>query len=156
MSVLFVCLGNICRSPIAEGIFRKLANEANENIKIDSAGTGSWHIGERSDPRARRVGEMNGCPMNHLARQLQSKDFEEYDHIVVMDAANMRDVLAWPGARKEKISYLLQWDPDNDDLEVPDPYYGEEDGFDNVYAMCYSACENLLSAIVNSRRIVEP
>ncbi|MCC7103348.1 MAG: low molecular weight phosphotyrosine protein phosphatase [Fimbriimonadaceae bacterium] len=149
-AVLFVCLGNICRSPIAEGIFRKLTAEAEADIQIDSAGTGHWHIGEPSDPRARRVGESNGCPMNHRARQLTSADFTRFDYVLVMDSANMRDVLAWPGARKEKVSYLLQWDEDNDDLEVPDPYYGESGDFDVVFDLCFSACAKLLEAIQNS------
>lgn len=67
----------------------------------------------------------------------------------------MREVMAWPGARKEKVTYLLQWDPDNDDLEVPDPYTGDEEDFERVLEMCYPACQNLLSAIVNSRRMFE-
>ncbi len=122
--VLFVCMGNICRSPMAEGAFRKLLRERGleARFEVDSAGTGAWHAGEPMDPRARRVLEREGAYFPHVARQMTREDAQRYDHILVMDRENLAEVLRrFPEARA-KVRLLL------DHLgggEVPDPYYGD-------------------------------
>ncbi len=119
--VLFVCMGNICRSPMAEGAFRKLLKERGleGRYEVDSAGTGGWHEGEPMDPRAERVLKREGAFFPHVARRLTEEDIRRYDHILVMDRENLREVLRrFPEARG-KVRLLL---PE----EVPDPYYGDE------------------------------
>jgi protein-tyrosine phosphatase len=130
--VLFVCLGNICRSPMAESILRhKLMGHT--DVFVDSAGTGNWHVGENPDPRTIDVLRRRGIHDFSRARQLRSADFEEFDHIIGMDAANIRDILAWPGARPEKVSLASSWlDPNSTD-PVPDPYYGSPANFESVF-----------------------
>ena len=130
--VLFVCLGNICRSPMAEAILRhKLA--ALSDVAVDSAGTGNWHVGENPDPRTIAVLQRHGIRDFSRARQLRTADFEEFDHIIGMDGANIRDILAWPGARPEKVSLAASWlDPNSTD-PVPDPYYGTPADFESVF-----------------------
>ena len=114
---------------------------------IDSAGTGEWHVGELADPRTRRVADQMGCSTQHRARKVRSSDFEEFDHIIGMDHANVADLRRWPGAREEKISLVLSWDPAAAPVEVPDPYYGEGDGFVRIYGMLVPACRGLLDSL---------
>jgi protein-tyrosine phosphatase len=147
--VCFVCLGNICRSPTAEGILRALVAEAGleGQIEVDSAGTGSWHVGELPDPRSRAEARRRGLELVSRARQLQSDDFERFDYILVMDASNHADALAIAprsGARA-RLERLRAFDPQaGDDLDVPDPYFGT-DGFAHVFDLCEAACRNLLA-----------
>lgn len=101
--VLFVCLGNICRSPLAEGILRRQAKEAGIEIEIDSAAIGDWHIGQRPDPRAIQVGEANGCAMTMRARQVCTQDFTDFDLIVAMDHNNVRELIRWRGSDPSKV-----------------------------------------------------
>ena len=145
--VLFVCLGNICRSPLAEGILRRQANEAEIEIEIDSAGTGNWHVGELPDPRSIRVGQKNGCDMTMRARQVRSSDFSDFDIIVAMDYANVRDLEAWTGSDPSKIRLARSFDPEAQTSEVPDPYYGDYAGFEMVHSMLESACAGILRHI---------
>jgi protein-tyrosine phosphatase len=147
--VCFVCLGNICRSPTAEGILRALVAKAGleGRIEVDSAGTGSWHVGELPDPRTRAEARRRGLELTSRARQLRPEDFERFDYILVMDASNHADALSIaprPGARA-LLERLRSFDPRaGDDLDVPDPYFGD-DGFAHVFDLCETACRHLLS-----------
>lgn len=134
---------------MAEAIFRQMVDESGlaDQFFIDSAGTGEWHIGELPDPRTRRVADQMGCPTFQRARQVRSSDFEEFDHIIAMDDSNLENLHRWPGARPEKVSLMLSWDPDAKLREVPDPYYGEGDGFVRMYEMLVPACRGLLDAM---------
>jgi len=153
--VLFVCLGNICRSPLAEGVFLHLARERglHERFRVDSCGTGGWHVGERADKRAQAVAHRNGVALVSRARRLDApRDFRRFDLLVPMDRANLRDLLD-EGAPAERTRLLRSWDPDlagaaERDLDVPDPYYGEAGGFDEVFRMVRAACAGMLDDLV--------
>jgi protein-tyrosine phosphatase len=144
--VLFVCLGNICRSPMAKWVFADAVRRSGleGRIEIDSCGTGHWHVGNGADPRAAATGRGKGLDTTHTARQLCTDDFEEFDLIVVMDRSNERNVLGL-GAPREKVRLMRSFDPASDPRdEVPDPYYGGDSGFEDVYAMLVRAAEGLL------------
>lgn len=144
--ILFVCLGNICRSPLAEGLFLHMARERGvlERFHVESAGTGGWHTGSHADPRSLAVAAKHGVDLPSRARQVNHDDFEITDLFVAMDQAN-RNGLIEMGAPADKVRLLLEWDDESGpEAEVPDPYYGGEDGFDGVYAMCERACRGLL------------
>ena len=133
MKILFVCLGNICRSPSAEAVFRKKANEIHLNWTFDSAGTIGHHAGEASDPRSIRHAEQRGYEMTHLARALQKNDFEVFDLIFVMDHKNLADVLALaPEQAKNKVKLLRHYQSTMKQDIVPDPYYGQAKDFELV------------------------
>jgi protein-tyrosine phosphatase len=151
--ILFVCLGNICRSPLAEGIFVRDAARAGIEIEVDSAGTGDWHVGQLPDPRARRVGEALGCRMDMRARQVRSRDFREFDLIVGMDRTNVRDLCAWSGADPARVRLARSFEPGANDLDVPDPYYGGIEDFEEVAAMLEAVSPALLNHV---RRSSEP
>jgi len=145
--ILFVCLGNICRSPTAEGVFRKLVTEAGmaERFQISSAGTGGWHIGDLPDRRMRAAASKRGYRLESRARQVDSVDFEKFDHIIAMDRSNHADLLALcPDEHRSKIALLRDWDEEPDDLDVPDPYYGGPEGFDLVIDIVERSCRRLL------------
>lgn len=145
--VLFVCLGNICRSPLAEGILVRMAKERGVEVEVDSAGTGNYHIGELPDHRARSVGTKRGCDMDMRARQFRSSDFTQFDLIVVMDHDNLRAVNHWAGARPNKVRLARSFDPDAVDDIVPDPYYGNLRDFEDVADMLEAACSGILDEI---------
>ena len=153
--ILFVCIGNICRSPLAEGVFNQLANQAGRaaDFVVDSCGTGGWHAGELPDPRSRAVAQKHGLTLTHRARQFQPTDFQKFDLIVVMDRENKTDLLSYsnlPPSLAAKIKLLREWDPNaNGDLDVPDPYYGGPDGFENVYQMVERSAQGLLKSLSN-------
>ncbi len=156
--LLFVCLGNICRSPTAEGVMRSLIDREglSDEIETDSAGTGAWHVGSAPDARATAAAAGRGVALVGTARQVTSADFEEFDLILAMDAANMRDLqlLAGDEAQEAKVRLLREFDPaagELHDLDVPDPYYGGPGGFDEVFAMVLAACEGLLAQITAGR-----
>ncbi|WP_264534772.1 low molecular weight protein-tyrosine-phosphatase [Flavobacterium sp. N1736] len=136
VKILMVCLGNICRSPLAEGI---LASKLpNENFTVDSAGTGSWHVGHSPDKRSIAVAQKNGlCIDGQKGRQFQTSDFDEFDYIYVMDNSNYRDVihLAKTPEHKNKVQLILNELFPDENVDVPDPYFGVSNGFDNVYQM---------------------
>jgi protein-tyrosine phosphatase len=149
IGVLFVCLGNICRSPLAEGVFRQLVEREGlaDRFDIDSAGTSSYHIGEPPDARTSALARQRGVTLEHAARQVTSTDFERYDYILAMDASNLGKLqrMSRDGA---ELALLRSYDPDAaDDLEVPDPYFGGPDGFANVHDLVENACEGLLAHI---------
>ena len=147
MRVLFVCLGNICRSPLAEGILRRQAEEANLTIQVDSAGTGNWHVGLPADPRSVKVGTARGCKMEMRARQVRAKDFIDFDLILAMDEDNMRDLLKWSGSKPDKVRLARSFDPNASSTEVPDPYYGEMQDFEEVADMLEEACRAIIQEI---------
>jgi len=145
--ILFVCLGNICRSPLAEGILRRIADERGLALTIDSAGTGDYHIGELPDARARWVGEARGCRMTMRARQVRSSDFRDFDLILAMDQMNLRDLERWPGAIPEKVRLVRSYDPLADRADVPDPYTGQVSDFEDVANMLETACQRLVEEL---------
>ena len=131
ISVLFVCTGNICRSPTAEGILRLRAEERNIPMQIDSAGMIAYHSGEAPDPRTCKAAREHGVDLSHQrARQIRDEDFDRFDHILAMDESHFRDLKAMaPEAAQEKIRLFLSFIPEASELEIPDPYYGGPDGF---------------------------
>ena len=150
-SVLFVCLGNICRSPLAEGVLQHLLAEEgmDEAVTVESAGTGSWHIGERADPRSREVAQRHGIELTSRARQVSPADFERFDLIVAMDRdnlANLRELQERSGGDAH-LALLRDWAPEPGDGEVPDPYFGGDGGFDRVYEMLRRSLERLVAEL---------
>jgi protein-tyrosine phosphatase len=146
--ILVVCLGNICRSPLAEGILLHLVKEKNLKVTIDSAGTSNYHVDEAPDPRTIQNAKKNKIDLTALrARQFKTKDFDEFDKIFVMDKSNLSNVLSLARSEndKKKVDLLLNCSFPGKNLEVPDPYFGGEQGFEDVFQMVYKACENLLS-----------
>lgn len=150
-SVLFVCLGNICRSPLAEGVFlhQVQGRGLNDRFRADSAGTSAYHVGETPDPRSIEVAARHGIRLPSKARKVRAGDFEAFDVIVPMDTANRRDLLArCPDPLAEKVRLLREFDPDGPG-DVPDPYYGGPGGFDTVFAMVDRSCARLLDALLD-------
>ncbi len=151
--VLFVCLGNICRSPTAEAVFQALVNAAGlaDRFEIDSAGTLSAHAGERADARMRHHAEKRGYDLRSISRRVTPKDYETFDHIFGMDFANIRDLKQHaPNADAEdKISLLLAAAPELGVKEVPDPYYGGAAGFEEVLDLVEVASDALLQKLWN-------
>ncbi len=137
--ILMVCLGNICRSPLAQGI---LKNKVSSNIIVDSAGTAGYHIGNSPDPRSILIGEQNGINISHyLARKFTKKDFNNFSHIYVMDKSNYADVLTLTNSQedKEKVNLIHPFDQ-----EIPDPYYGNYEAFDKCYLLLNYSCEQIV------------
>jgi len=152
VAVCFVCLGNICRSPTAEGVMRHLVREAGLEgaIRVDSAGTGGWHAGDSPDRRACAAGRRRGIEISGAARQFQRSDFAEFDYVVAMDGSNYDDLaeLAPNAEAKKKLHLLRSFDPAAPaGASVPDPYYGGVEGFDEVVELCIAACRPLLERI---------
>lgn len=149
--VLFVCLGNICRSPIAENVFRHLVEQAGmgDEFEVDSAGTGSWHVGQRPDSRAELVASTRGIEMRGRARQVTQDDLTEFDYVLAMDRDNLRDLehMARTNGATARIELLRAYDPERDDDDVPDPYYGGQSGFEDVFEMVSRSCRSLLASI---------
>jgi protein-tyrosine phosphatase len=152
--VLFVCLGNICRSPTAEGTMRALVREAGmeERIELDSAGTGSWHVGSSPDERATAAAAGRGIALEGAARQVSVADFDDFNLMIAMDSANLSDLraLASDDRQREKVRLLREFEPagaGSGDLDVPDPYYGPGDGFERVLDMVEASCRGLLAQI---------
>lgn len=146
MKILFVCLGNICRSPLADGVMRRLVQENKLDWEIDSAGTGGWHAGEAPDKRAQAIAKKFGTDIGFLrARQFQQKDFEEFDKIYVMDAQNYKDVLAQTQnpEHQSKVDLFLNLSHPGENRQVPDPWYDDK-LFEPVYKMVEEACRKLL------------
>jgi protein-tyrosine phosphatase len=142
--ILFVCLGNICRSPLAEGILLHLNEKYDLKLEIDSAGTSNFHIGEAPDKRTIANAKKNGVDLSFLrARQFQENDFDSFDKIFVMDKSNFTNVitLAKNETHKNKVSLFLNTAFPNSDMEVPDPYYGTEKDFEDVFQLVYKASE---------------
>jgi len=142
--ILMVCLGNICRSPLAEGIMLKLIEDNNLNINVDSAGTSNYHVGEQPDKRTINNAKKHGVDLSPLrARQFKASDFDQFDLIYVMDKSNRSNVLALAvnEQHQQKVKLLLGEINSNEIQEVPDPYFGGEQGFEEVFQLIYKACE---------------
>jgi protein-tyrosine phosphatase len=152
--ILFVCMGNICRSPTAEGVMRELVREAGREheFEIDSAGTGSWHAGEAPDRRAADAARRRGVTLDGTARQIRPRDFEHFDLILAMDSENLRELRTFSpdGDAAGKARLLREFDPASagaPDLDVPDPYYGGPRGFETVLDQVEAACRGLLDEL---------
>jgi protein-tyrosine phosphatase len=148
--ILVVCLGNICRSPLAEGILLHLVKQKGLEFKIDSAGTSNYHVGEAPDRRTIVNAKKHGIDLSPLkARQFTQNDFDEFDRIFVMDKSNLDKVLqlARHPEDEKKVDLLLNTSHPGKDMEVPDPYFGGEQGFENVFQLVHKACEDLLNKL---------
>ena len=152
--ILFVCLGNICRSPTAEGVMRHKLSEAglDDVVDVESAGTGGWHVGHAPDDRAAAAAAARGIALESRAQRFETAHFDDFDLILAMDLQNLADMKALaPDAGLEgKLGLLREYDPEaliGGDLEVPDPYYGGEDGFEDVLDMVERSCDELLAEI---------
>ncbi len=151
VQVLFVCLGNICRSPTAEGVFRALLDEAGlqGRVGVDSAGTGAWHAGESPDSRSTEVARRRGIRLAGQARQVTRGDFAVFDYVVAMDRSNLRrlEELAPDSAARARLSLLRDHTAHGAGQDVPDPYYGGPDGFERVLDICEEGSRALLQHI---------
>jgi len=154
--VLFICLGNICRSPAAEGVFLHLLEREGlqQGFEVDSAGTGSWHVGNRADPRMRSAASRRGIHLPSRARQLEPDDLTRFDHILAMDEDNLSAIasLARRHAVSARIAPITSHCRRHRAREVPDPYYGGPEGFDQVLDLLEDACEGLLEDLLEQRR----
>lgn len=151
--VLFVCLGNICRSPLAEGVFQHLVEEAGAlaRYRLDSAGTSAYHAGELADERMRGTARRNGIELTSRSRKVRDDDYEAFDLILAMDAENHRNLLArCPEAHRAKVRMMREWDPEGNG-DVPDPYYGGARGFDQVFEIVMRSCRRLLDDLEQAR-----
>ena len=150
-SVLFVCLGNICRSPTAHGVFEQLLRDSglSNSVTVDSCGTGDWHLDHAPDKRAQLTAKQHGFNLSHLrSRLICQADFCRFEYILVMDKNNLRDVLALcPEQYKYKCQLFLDFAKELGIQEVPDPYYGGDDGFEKVINMIKVASQNLIQEI---------
>jgi protein-tyrosine phosphatase len=150
--ILFVCLGNICRSPAAEGVFLKLLESRGlgDGFAVDSAGTGAWHAGERADPRMRAAAAERGITLQSIARQITSRDLEGFDHILTMDDDNLKQtrLLDPSGRRHHRIRPLAPYCRHHRVDAIPDPYTGGREGFEHVLDLLEDACDTLLTELV--------
>ncbi|MFQ5568565.1 MAG: low molecular weight protein-tyrosine-phosphatase [Rhodothermales bacterium] len=150
---MFVCLGNICRSPLAHGVFRDLVSKAalTHRFEIASSGTGAWHVGESPDARMQQTARHHGISLGDLrAQQFQPADLDAFDHIFVMDKHNLHDVLYLDRDDRHghKVRLFREFDPEPGDYQVPDPYYGGPQGFDHVFAIVERTARHLLHQLV--------
>jgi len=158
IKVLFVCLGNICRSPLAEGIFKHQVKMAGleKKIIIDSAGTSGWHIGDSPDPRSIDIAGKNGISLDSFGRKAVAEDFSEFDYILAMDRDNLRDLQNLRRSSinsRAQLSLMRDFDSIANGSDVPDPYYGGADGFRMVFEMLDRSCANLLEEIVTAHKL---
>ncbi|TDQ31648.1 low molecular weight protein-tyrosine-phosphatase [Zeaxanthinibacter enoshimensis] len=152
--ILMVCLGNICRSPLAEGILKEMADP--EKIMVESAGTAGYHVGNPPDPRSVSIASKYGIDIStQRCRKFGPSDFEEFDLILAMDRSNYRNILQLANGEHHyaKVRLLMEELPDGPD-EVPDPYYGGQDGFENVFQLVSRACKALLNRLENEKKDV--
>jgi len=153
MKILFVCLGNICRSPLAEGILASKAAGRNLTVEVDSAGFERFHRGDPADPRSVAVARAHGIDLNgHVARLFTPADFDHYDRIYVMDRTNYNDVMgvARDADDEKKVDFIMNMVSPGEDRHVPDPWYGGKEGFKKVFRMLDEACERLVEEIASS------
>lgn len=149
--ICFVCLGNICRSPTAEGVFRHLVDKRNleDYFEIDSAGTSAYHIGETANSKSQRTAQQHGITLHSKARQFKVSDLTYFDLVLAMDQENYRNLqrLDENSQLDQKIAKMRDFDPTPDNGNVPDPYYGGIDGFENVFQIVKRSCEQLLNEL---------
>jgi protein-tyrosine phosphatase len=151
IKICFVCLGNICRSPTAEGIFQHLVNERSQQsyFEIDSSGTSAYHIGEPANSKSRKTAEQHGVTLHSRARKFESSDLEYFDLILAMDKENLENIRRLDVENKysDNIMLMREFDPKPENKEVPDPYHGGLQGFENVFQVVKRSCENLLDKL---------
>ena len=149
--IIFVCLGNICRSPTGEGVFQHLVNERGlqSYFQIDSAGTSAFHIGEPANSKSQWTANQHGVKLHSRASRFTAQDLEDYDLILAMDHDNLQNIqqLDRRGEYSEKIRLMRDFDPEPEDGSVPDPYYGGIQGFENVFQIVHRSCNNLLDEL---------
>ena len=155
IKVLFVCMGNICRSPTAEGVFNKLLQDKQltDRFLIDSAGTHDYHIGKSPDGRAQQTAKQRGIDLSALqGRQVNNDDFDYFDHILAMDSDNAEILRnACPNELQHKIKLFLDFAPEQDERNVPDPYYGGQNGFEHVFDLVEAASKGFLDSVLQSK-----
>ncbi|MQA91646.1 MAG: low molecular weight phosphotyrosine protein phosphatase [Gemmatimonas sp.] len=148
LSILFVCLGNICRSPLAESVFRHLVRQRGleDRFEIDSAGTSGYHVGDPPDARSVATASLRGIEVAGVSRQLVAEDLRRFDYVIAMDRENLEQTrrLQKRTNGSARIHLLREWDPEGTDSDVPDPYYGGPRGFDDVHDIVERSCEALL------------
>jgi protein-tyrosine phosphatase len=146
--ILFVCLGNICRSPAAHAVMQAMVEKAglSQHIQVDSAGTAGWHTGKMPDERMRRAGQTRGYRLDHPARQFLAADLARHDLILAMDRANRRDILAHDPENlfSQKVRLFCEFCTQHEEAEVPDPYYGGPEGFEHVLDLIEDGCRGIL------------
>lgn len=150
LNILFVCLGNICRSPLGEGIFKDLVDKKGltENFFIDSAGTAAYHIGQPADSRMQETAYKRGILLTSKGRQFCEKDFFDFDYILAMDQSNLKNILRLkPANATAHVSLLRDFDPEPDTKDVPDPYYGGLQGFENVFNIVDRSCKEFYKTL---------
>ena len=156
MKILMVCMGNICRSPLAEGVVRRLADRAGMNacIEVDSAGTLAYHAGEQPDPRAKKVAASRGYDLSGMrARRVAEDDFSHFDLVLAMDKQNLAAMeRVCPEEYLHKLGLFMDYADDPGQDEIPDPYYGGPDGFERVLDMCEAAARGLIASIAGPGR----
>ncbi len=156
MKLLMVCLGNICRSPLAEGIMKEKGQKYALNIEVDSAGTAAYHAGESPDPRSQEVALKHNIDLSsQVARKFTVEDFDRFDEIFAMDQQNFSDIASLARNKQdlEKIHLILNMTKPGENKSVPDPYYGGDDGFENVYKMLDVACDTIAQKIKKGEKI---
>jgi protein-tyrosine phosphatase len=158
--IQFVCLGNICRSPLAKVVFRDKVQDAGleDHFEIVSSGTGNWHVGEQADDRMRKTAKRKGLSLEeHRASQFQAEDLARFDHIFVMDKSNLNDVLTLDENDEYggKVRLFREFDPEPGDYQVPDPYHGGREGFENVYDIVDRTADMLLHRLVDEHDLAE-
>lgn len=157
VKVLFVCLGNICRSPLAQGLMEKKIKEAGleGEVSVDSCGTSAYHIGEQPDERTVKNALKNGLKLNHQARQFIRKDFREFDYILVMDEANLQCARRMDQTKEfsDKLHLMRDFDPVEKGADVPDPYFGGEEGFQNVYNILERSVSHFLEQVTKKHKL---
>ena len=147
MKVMFVCLGNICRSPLAHAVFETMVNDLELDIEVESCGMGAWHVGEPADSRMRSCAAGHGVNINHYARRFNPSDLDDYDLIIPMDKSNLKDIKRYAKPEHmKKIHLMREWDPEGG-TEVPDPWYGGPDGFETVYSIVERSCAVLVDEL---------
>jgi len=157
--IQFVCLGNICRSPLAKAVFRNKVEEAglDDHFEISSSGTSNYHVGEKADNRMRQTAERHGLSLeDHRGSQFQAEDLEAYDHIFAMDKSNLNDILHLDEDDEygAKVRLFREFDPEPGDYQVPDPYHGGREGFENVYDIVERTSDMLLHRLVEEHDLV--
>ena len=156
INVLFVCMGNICRSPSAEGYFRHIVEEANltDLINIDSAGTHAYHIGSPPDTRAQLAAKKRGLDLSHLrGRKVEENDFNKFDYVLGMDKSNYSDLMEVAGGEADNLHLFLAFANNFTEQEVPDPYYGGDQGFEHVLDLIEDASRGLLQHIKKNHQL---
>lgn len=153
IKVLFVCMGNICRSPTAEGVFTNLVETkgSRDRFLIDSAGTHAYHVGEQPDTRAQQTAKQRGIDLSFIrARKFSRADFEEFDYILAMDQANYQILIeACPAEYFDKVKMFLEYAPNREERDVPDPYYGGQNGFNHVFDLVEDASLGFYNSVTN-------